>query len=379
MKKLLLIFLIFLSLLEFQIVYTKGKVKEVKKILVGTNLQSVNNTLNNDSKASIVKPIGEVINVITLGAKGDGLHNDTNIIQNAINYGHTVNKPIYFPSGTYKISNSINVPTNSRIYGDGKTHTIIKVSTSMKSIFVSNGNNKKGKGNYFIEILDIGFDGNKLAASGIEFNFTRESVIKDCRITGCQIGFKSSINCWSNSIINSQIKNNSNTNILLNSQANDFNILNCQLDYAGNYGIYINGDCQMVNIMGCVIQNCGKDGILANGGRALNIDACYFESNNNKIIPNCADLNFSGASSIITGLKISGCEIITNKETTSILLDKVRGCTILATSIDYLDKYITQYSVQTSAYTKDVFITGVYTELPFNDIGNSIFDTKIRK
>ena len=56
------------------------------------------------------------VNVKDYGAKGDGETDDTDVI-NAIM--RSFNGKIYFPSGTYKISETIEVPGASVLYGDG--------------------------------------------------------------------------------------------------------------------------------------------------------------------------------------------------------------------------------------------------------------------
>lgn len=312
----------------------------------------------------------EIINVKNLSAKGDGITDDTVAIQNAINNAHSINQPIYIPSGTYIISKTIYIPTNTQVYGDGKTLTVLKANSIMSTILLLNGN--KTSGNYYNEISKIGIDGNNVASTGVEFLYTRESILRDCRITRCGIGVKASINSWSNAISSCQVVKNSDTNILLNAQSNDFNIIDCQLDNAGNYGLHINGDCQMVNIMGCVVQTCGKDGILVDGGRALNIESCYLERNNTSLSKGCGDISLNGLASIITGLKISSCEIWTNNVSASILLNKVIGCVIMSCSLDCLSGYKTPYSIQTSSDTRNVVVLGNYITLPYNDVGKVI-------
>ncbi len=55
------------------------------------------------------------VNVKTLGAKGDGITDDTEIIKQAI----AMNKPLYFPDGTYIISESIEITNPVNWLGQG--------------------------------------------------------------------------------------------------------------------------------------------------------------------------------------------------------------------------------------------------------------------
>jgi hypothetical protein len=48
--------------------------------------------------------IGQIYNVTSMGAYGDGVHDDTAAIQNALNTGATTAQEIYFPCGTYLVS-----------------------------------------------------------------------------------------------------------------------------------------------------------------------------------------------------------------------------------------------------------------------------------
>jgi hypothetical protein len=74
---------------------------------------------------------GNAINVKSFGAKGDGVTDDTAAIQAAIDDASVKSNQVSFPSGTYKISAPINVPTGAHLVGAGWTNSIIKlVSTS---------------------------------------------------------------------------------------------------------------------------------------------------------------------------------------------------------------------------------------------------------
>ncbi|NJK91860.1 MAG: hypothetical protein HC904_08565 [Blastochloris sp.] len=81
---------------------------------------------------SIVYPSGAaVVNVRTLGATGNGATDDTVAIQNAIN--NNPGKTIYFPNGTYLVSNWIQAGVNGSwkrtfLQGQSKAGTIIRLA-----------------------------------------------------------------------------------------------------------------------------------------------------------------------------------------------------------------------------------------------------------
>lgn len=74
-----------------------------------------------------------MLNVKDLGAKGDGITDDTTIIQNIINtteYG----VPIYFPVGKYMVS-SLNIKNGTNLIGESRDSTVIKsIAGSNKSV-----------------------------------------------------------------------------------------------------------------------------------------------------------------------------------------------------------------------------------------------------
>ncbi len=68
------------------------------------------------------------LNVLDFGAVGDGIHDDTDAIEKAIQHVKSVQKKvnglgtkIYFPRGVYLISRTLKVPPQTNIYGSGGT------------------------------------------------------------------------------------------------------------------------------------------------------------------------------------------------------------------------------------------------------------------
>lgn len=74
-----------------------------------------------------------MLNVKDLGAKGDGITDDTIIIQNIINTAE-FGVPIYFPVGKYMVS-SLNIKNGTNLIGESKDSTLIKsITGSNKSV-----------------------------------------------------------------------------------------------------------------------------------------------------------------------------------------------------------------------------------------------------
>lgn len=68
----------------------------------------------------------DVVNVKELGAKGNGLDDDSQIISLAL----SKNNNIYLPTGTYLINQSITIKSNTTLYGDGE-ESILKAGDNL--------------------------------------------------------------------------------------------------------------------------------------------------------------------------------------------------------------------------------------------------------
>jgi hypothetical protein len=69
--------------------------------------------------------------VTEFGAQGDGVTDDTEAINRAFNQLYCiqtnpqVRRSLFFPAGTYIISNTLLIPAFAKLYGEGADHTII--------------------------------------------------------------------------------------------------------------------------------------------------------------------------------------------------------------------------------------------------------------
>lgn len=128
------------------------------------------------------------------GAKGDGVTDDTNAIQSAIDYINSKNVGVvYIPNGTYLVSSTLHT-----VYGGSKStsfvldrYAIIKANAVMDCVFNIGANydgNRpyENRGALEKEMFRGGcIDGNQLAKCGIKFTNFRGYTLKDVSIYNC--------------------------------------------------------------------------------------------------------------------------------------------------------------------------------------------------
>jgi len=104
---------------------------------------------------TVVSKLQENVSVKDFGAVGDGVTDDTIAIQSAATYGGD----IYIPAGTYIISDTIYLSSNTYLQGAGKGKSILYHAdfTDLTDEAVLYANNKEN-----IYIKDITVDGNRL-------------------------------------------------------------------------------------------------------------------------------------------------------------------------------------------------------------------------
>lgn len=212
------------------------------------------NILVNSNKTNDLLPF---ISVKSYGAKGDGVTDDTNAIKSALNdLVPGVGGTIYFPTGTYIISETILIGGNVTIYGDGVFNSLIKLAANSNCNIISNDENTIM---YYIKIHDIGLDGNaqnNTSGSGILLHNASDSQIYNVRIAN----FKDDG---------------------IHFTANDYSlapmIYNCFIrgknDYTTGSGIFCDGAVTDVFINNVDIGWCGTAGInlsASNGSSIIN-------------------------------------------------------------------------------------------------------------
>ncbi|MBV9645813.1 MAG: hypothetical protein JO334_19825, partial [Verrucomicrobia bacterium] len=153
--------------------YTTGNVISNNATISGSAVPATDFTVFRRS-ASIAypRPSSACVNIQTLGAKGDGIADDSAVIQNALNNY----SDIFFPVGTYRTNGQLNIASGKHLYGQG-VGTLIQSDSSIlpsgsNSAFVSVAGRD-------ISIVGIWFWNESYGKCG-EFNVDGSSSVLDC-------------------------------------------------------------------------------------------------------------------------------------------------------------------------------------------------------
>ena len=132
----------------------------------------------------------ETVSVKDFGAVGDGVTDDTDAIQLAITNGGS----IYFPSGTYKITSTLVISSNTplELFGEGRNESIISQDTVTEDCL-----KYAGVSYLSCNISNMQFIGG--SASGIGLNFTNvyNCVWSNLYISGGTAGITIPTSCFS--------------------------------------------------------------------------------------------------------------------------------------------------------------------------------------
>ena len=138
MKKLLFIFL-FIPTIIF------GQKYNIKQNIV-------RNSILFSRGVTPINPNG-FYNVLNYGAVGDGVHDDTEAIQNALNAA-TNSSVVFMPAGNYKITTALTIPSNTTLRGSGRNFGTTLTPTGCGA-FVIDGTGVGGDWVFRIEISDM--------------------------------------------------------------------------------------------------------------------------------------------------------------------------------------------------------------------------------
>jgi hypothetical protein len=231
----------------------------------GYTVQTGSSVLNPVTRSYQAK-LDDFVNVRDFGAKGDGITDDTLAINRALQQIYrsdlistqvAARRTIYFPGGTYVISDSIKIPTFAKLIGDGLKSTIIKLNQGNKTLaYLSDSkfqiDSYLGSNSAIlpdsITISDMQFWNSNVQTTANILNINSASNIK---ITGVHLRANSSTGFYSNIItISSSV--GTTKNILLDS---------CIISDAGNGMSIIGNSVSTVRTTNTLFSNLSNVGI----------------------------------------------------------------------------------------------------------------------
>jgi hypothetical protein len=229
------------------------------------------------------------INVKSFGAKGDGITDDTEAIQNAIDAANQKNRKVYMPIGTYLISNSILLNGCTLL---GETSNIFNQAGTVilcaNNTFTAIKQGSVSSADIMFNISDILV---KNASIGYEINYAINSKFERLYADSCDIAYKlgdsscvGSMFCEFNNLYsqNCRVGIESNSNQYFNNnrfnngyiQGNDYAM---KLAVSGGYGavgnVFNNVEFKSLNGRGVILTS-----VINN-----TFNSCYFECGGNVV------------------------------------------------------------------------------------------------
>jgi len=124
----------------------------------------------------------ELVSVKDFGATGDGTTDDTPFIQAAINaFAATGFGCLYFPRGVYRITSSLTISFNGKVYGDGIGASVIRLDTANQNglVLAYSG---------YLAVRDLEFTAGvtKILGAGIRVEGLGGSAASQTLITNCR-------------------------------------------------------------------------------------------------------------------------------------------------------------------------------------------------
>lgn len=225
---------------------TNQQIGDIVKIRTDIDTLKINKADKEFVDAQLAQKVKKdelVVNVKDYGAKGDGVTNDTQAIQNALDTG----KKVFIPKGTYMVSNLI--PKGGQvIFGENAvdswgtsietSKTILKGMGGATDYVIKNRTWDTDGNPYPVVIQELTIDGNTKTTNGIRCG--NSTTIERCRIINCIDGI---VKVDVSRVTNCQIVNNTNGIREATDSKIDSNFI-----YQNDIGIYlINSNDNMVS------------------------------------------------------------------------------------------------------------------------------------
>lgn len=164
-----------------------------------TDLDQKSTSLDTRVKALEIMKLNDIEVVITkppFNAVGDGVTDNTPVIQSAIDYLESKGGgTLRFPSGVYVVNGSIDIPSNITIIGTGVDKTVLKKTMDANIVYLftigrTRGTPGYGGGGNNITFENIQFEGTANSDTqymplSLTFNHAENVIIRNCRFLNC--------------------------------------------------------------------------------------------------------------------------------------------------------------------------------------------------
>jgi hypothetical protein len=268
------------------------------------------------------------INIKRSGAAGDGVTDDTTVIQAAIDTG----KPIYFPPGTY-LTGTLHAKLGTVLMGSMRSAYAYPVPAAQSSTLkLKSGTNSDllhgATGINNVQIRDLAFDGNKAGNSSGDIIHLDDATAQDTswHIVDCYLDNAAHDGLFigtGRQAVKAQrtwIMRSANNGVTLNGA--DAGLDTVLIGLSGANGIYIGGwvehlsNCDIWssesngvvcdNVNQITLVNCGIDrhkqaGLVVQNGGAVSVIGCMFHSNSQQTNNTYPHISVTGGAVTVIG------------------------------------------------------------------------------
>lgn len=195
--------------------------------------------------------------VTAYGAKGDGTTDDTSAIQAAINAVPAAGGTVHVPSGKYKTTSSLTLPSNVVLAGDGYNSIIDASSvTGINVITATSTSHTVVRG---LHIKSTGGTGVFLSNGGVLFNGVSYGVVEDCIFENGYYGV----------ILESSTDSTVSNNRFISAPASHLQGIDVYVSYASSRNVVTKNHCNSGNDTAISVQtinsgNVANDNVISN-------------------------------------------------------------------------------------------------------------------
>lgn len=249
-------------------------------------------SIGNPTTRTLQDKLDDFVSVKDFGAVGDGVTDDTAAINRAFfqlfsrESNQQIRRSLFFPAGTYLVSNIIKIPTFAKVYGEGKDSTVIRQTSALPVVATADSRQQIklniGTGAAiipsFIEVNDMSFIATQ-PGDIAEIASSQNCVFRRVAFRGSEIvapsdvgvDFPTCIKIVSTALVQTQ------------------NIVFSQCDLTNNnFGVIADDDCQNILFDACVFDSLFKGaklgeetsgfGSSVRGPRGFKITNSYFDN-----------------------------------------------------------------------------------------------------